>query len=1356
VREYLEIPLHRPWHVVVPVVVVTAAAVALAYTLPRKYVSSTLILVEAEQIPASFVERTGTENSRRLQTVRQEVLSRTRLERVIQELDPYPGDAGRKPLGTIVEGMREAIAIRVKGNDAFAIEYVHRDPQKAMVVANRLATLFIEEIEANRGRHVAETSQFIESRLEEARHSLEATEESLRRFKEKHMGTLPEQLPANLSTLNRLQLEQQNVGEDLRAAQVRLATAEAAAAAVPPTVRTDDPEVMRLRGELAALRTRYTDEHPDVQALLSRLQRLEGQRGTPAPATDGGRGATSAALQQARLEVRTLQARQADLVRRASVFEARVDETPRTEQELQTLTRDHQKLKDNYLTLLNKKMSAHMAEKLETQWTGERFRMLDPAALPERPIFPRKLYFLIGGLALGLAVGLAAAAAAELVDPTVKSLGELHALFSEPILATVPHIAGPVIREAVPRPRRAEVRTEPARRTPEHRPQPPRVAATVAADRRPAHTAPPSGGRPRTRTADPQPADAPVAPPAALAGPSTADILPPATRLPPPLAGGSRVVEAPEPALAVAHGGIGSAGDLWGEFVAAPGAPEGGAVRIDATQPLVAYTPAPAPEVKPPAAIPPEPGPAPLPDDVVARLVVDGGRMHGTAVNLEPGAECVLGSAARCDLALDLGNVDAAHARVVSYKKGVYISDLGSARGTYVNGRRIVGDQLLRHGDAIFLGPPGSRQSPRVVVETSTPKPPARPAVPVRFETVTAPRPATPSSMLRETPRAESPRPAARIFGGRVAWVAAALAVAAAVGAVVYRAVAPGAPRVDSVTPSLAAPGDAVTLSGTGFDPVATGNVVHVAGHPATVTGATLERLTVTVPPLAGPGDVPITVERAGRRSTPRTLRVPAVPQLTTAQPQVVRPGDEVTLLGRNLGEGPVSAHLGGTPAEVLETGPGAVRVRVPEQVALVEGAGLVATVKVGEVTAPPLHLVLGTLPLVTAVNPPRGQAGERVTIDGHGFDPQPQGNVVTFGDREALVFTATPNQLTVAAPSPGTAAGQFTTEVRVRAAGALSRSQQSFTLVRMPSGIYVPRFFAAPVPGHAGHAHAFVSTELGPVLLLTGPQGATPVTERAARAATLLNALVTSNAKPLALELRDGAAPGVGLAGSGEVLVVATPEDASGYQESGEAAGRPGAPPALRTIAAYWTALLQDHLALFVQRERPTRVLELSTQGHALADLYREASRRAGPGAGVPATLVAPLLPSLAESVRTTALALPADDRPTVAAAVVGRWQGTMEEGDAGPLRIEVRLGLDGGRLQGSLSRTTGTTGIALETRLKDVQYGQGAIRFTAATGGQPLTFEGEVKDEAMTGSIYATAVRRETVGFFTLRYVQ
>jgi polysaccharide chain length determinant protein (PEP-CTERM system associated) len=448
IRHLLHSPLRRPWLVLVPWAVVVIASIALLAILPKKYRSTTLILIESEKVPDSFVRKVATEEtSHRVDNLRPEILSRTRLESVLLATNPYPQIESHS---RAVDQLRWAITINQSGNDGFTIEYTHRDPRKAQEVTERLATQFIGEATNDRERQVEDAVDFLVTQVGDARRELEQKDAALRAFKEQRMGRLPEQLQTNLATMEMLQREMQNVEESLFLAREKrdaLARAGSRPGSAPTASgeASSASELAQLRSTLATLRTRYTDAHPDIESMRARIARAEARLAS-APVSDAQLDSaaitaiTHEQLQAANNEVAKLTERQADLERRIGGIRGRVEDTPRTEQELANLTRDYQKLSDNYTALLTKQLEAQMAGRLERRWKGDRFRILDPAHLPERPDSPKPLLFLGLGFAGGLLLGLATALAAELMDPTVKDAEQLQSLLTHPVLARIPHM----------------------------------------------------------------------------------------------------------------------------------------------------------------------------------------------------------------------------------------------------------------------------------------------------------------------------------------------------------------------------------------------------------------------------------------------------------------------------------------------------------------------------------------------------------------------------------------------------------------------------------------------------------------------------------------------------------------------------------------------------------------------------------------------------------------------------------------------------------------------------------------------------------------------------------------------------
>jgi len=463
VLEYFEIPLRYPRHMWITFAAIMTIAIVVALVLPRKYRSGTMILVESKGVPEYFVVPvTGEGMAQRLNTIRQLVLSRTHLEKVIQKFNPYPELAGA-PLHVVVEVMRKAIEIRVQGSDSFVIEYVNRDPQKAMLVTNMLAAEFTADAGRLRDVLTERTFGFLHTNLAETRKALEEREAALRLHKQKYWGALPEQLDSNLRVLGQMQVEQQTLGESLRTLEDRRGVLErnllegrrlASGGATGPVA-----ELIKQRAAYEVMRGRYTEDHPDMRVIRARIQALERQvlvaqklkeseAGKEQDLTDPEAATLTASLHGVEAEIDSIKQRRERLDARIADFQARVEQTPRAEQELASLTRDYQQLRESYNIALKKEMDAQMARKLEEYWQGGYFRVLDPAFLPRQPVRPYATLILLGGLLAALGAGLAAAFLADALDRSVKSERDLEEFVPHPLLITIPRAVLPGKRAA--------------------------------------------------------------------------------------------------------------------------------------------------------------------------------------------------------------------------------------------------------------------------------------------------------------------------------------------------------------------------------------------------------------------------------------------------------------------------------------------------------------------------------------------------------------------------------------------------------------------------------------------------------------------------------------------------------------------------------------------------------------------------------------------------------------------------------------------------------------------------------------------------------------------------------------------
>ncbi len=314
---YVQLFWKRKWLVIIPTIVFPLVAAYYAMQIPDRYKSTTLILVQPQKVPAKFVPSTITTSIRdRLQTISQQIFSRTRLEQIIREFNLFERERQTRTPEEIIEMMRSRIHLKVHRNDAFRLSYVDPNPRLAMLVTNKLASLFIEENLKVREQQAIGTSQFLADEIDRYRRKVREKEKLIFEFKRKYMAEMPSQLPSNRARLDQLQNQLQINTQNINAAEGRRLQLQQQIAEIERRVREEierrklekeimasqqqqpqpspvmqedsaqegeesvpslpiDGEIAKLKRRLAGLKLRYTDKHPDVVRLKSQIAFLE-------------------------------------------------------------------------------------------------------------------------------------------------------------------------------------------------------------------------------------------------------------------------------------------------------------------------------------------------------------------------------------------------------------------------------------------------------------------------------------------------------------------------------------------------------------------------------------------------------------------------------------------------------------------------------------------------------------------------------------------------------------------------------------------------------------------------------------------------------------------------------------------------------------------------------------------------------------------------------------------------------------------------------------------------------------------------------------------------------------------------
>jgi len=447
--------LKRRWWVPICCLVLGAGvSVGVARRLPRIYRASTLILVQHQKIPAAYVRPTVTMSTEDLlRSLQQQVTSRTRVERVITELNLFPELVGKVPMESLAASVASHILVDVRGTTTFRIMYEGTDPNQVAAVTNKIAELFIAENTESREREARSTTDFLDRALQDVKAKLEQEEELIAAFKRAHMGELPEQREGNLRALDVLEPRLRMNSEAITRTKDRRLTLESQLAEIPagPTnVNQVVTQLEQARARLQQLLTQYTEQHPEVALQRREIARLEEALSSTPGSDPNAQPANPASVYTTRLkadiasaeaEIAALEREQAQIRNDMTRYQERVDNTPRNEAALSNLTRDSENMRTNYQSLLNKKAEAKLAESLERERQGDQFDIVDPAVAPTLPFKPNLAQIIALGTLAGLLVGCALAFAVDLLKPRFRSEEDLVATFGIPVLAVIPRIS---------------------------------------------------------------------------------------------------------------------------------------------------------------------------------------------------------------------------------------------------------------------------------------------------------------------------------------------------------------------------------------------------------------------------------------------------------------------------------------------------------------------------------------------------------------------------------------------------------------------------------------------------------------------------------------------------------------------------------------------------------------------------------------------------------------------------------------------------------------------------------------------------------------------------------------------------
>ncbi|MGB8495398.1 MAG: Wzz/FepE/Etk N-terminal domain-containing protein [Candidatus Acidiferrum sp.] len=461
-RRYWWIPL------VATVVCGTLGFVA-TRVVPKKYTSSTMVLVEQPTVPTDIVKPVVTDDlNHRLASMQEQILSRSRLQPIIEKFNLYSQSRSKEHMEDLVERLRKSIDVDLlpsmpgsvnRQPPGFQVSVTLNDGQLAQQICTEITSMFMEQNIKRREQQSADTTHFLSQQLDEAKARLDEQDEKLAQFKRQYLGSLPEEEQTNLSLLAGLNTQLEAVTQTLSRAQqdkafneTMLGQQEASwkvAQSGQQNPETQEQQLVTLEDQLTALLSRYTPEHPDVVKLKTQIEDLKRKIATaPAqrpPSTVQENSHEPPQLQQLRAKIKQGELNIADQIKRQAqiqeqirIIQGRVQASPMVEQQFKELTRNYQTSLENYNDLMKKRENSSMATDLEHQQESETFKVLDAPSLPLTPSFPKKIIFVGGGVGAGLALGLGIMYLLAVSDKSMYTERDVETCLKMPVLTMVP------------------------------------------------------------------------------------------------------------------------------------------------------------------------------------------------------------------------------------------------------------------------------------------------------------------------------------------------------------------------------------------------------------------------------------------------------------------------------------------------------------------------------------------------------------------------------------------------------------------------------------------------------------------------------------------------------------------------------------------------------------------------------------------------------------------------------------------------------------------------------------------------------------------------------------------------------
>lgn len=449
VRRQLSSAWRHRWLAILFTWLVCAGGWFFVFTIPNTYEASARLYVDADVVlkPLLGGLLVDSASAAQLDVLQRTLLSRPNLDKLISKTSLELDLKGPSDRETLIERLASDIRISPQTRNLFTISYRSSSPKLAYDVVRTMLTTFVESKTGNNRADLENAGKFLNTQIAGYERQMQEAERRRAEFRTKYVDVLP----GADGGVSRMEAQQGLVRDllgQLQDAVAKRDTLTRELATTPPQLVTESESAsgggggnQRLRDAervLQELRTRYTDQNPDVVAQRNIIAAIRSGGGdSPATAARGPRSRTASNPVYEALKLKLVEhesviasiTRQAnDATRERDRLQAIARSAPQLQADFANVNRDYDVVRRNYEDLLSRRESMRISSAAEADGDKVKVQIIDPPQVPQNPVAPKRLLLLSGVLVGGLAAGVGLALLLTQLDQSFHSIDDLRDL----------------------------------------------------------------------------------------------------------------------------------------------------------------------------------------------------------------------------------------------------------------------------------------------------------------------------------------------------------------------------------------------------------------------------------------------------------------------------------------------------------------------------------------------------------------------------------------------------------------------------------------------------------------------------------------------------------------------------------------------------------------------------------------------------------------------------------------------------------------------------------------------------------------------------------------------------------------